>query len=181
MAQAGERSREVIGLIPAAGVGERLSPLPCSKEIYPIGFRDSQVKLEKRPKVACHYLLEKMRLAGISQAYVILRKGKWDIPAYLGEGKIVDMNLAYLIIDASDGPPYTLDQAFPFVKDALVAFGFPDILFQSEDGFGEIAVASKRERCRLSFGAFPGGSAGKSGYGRYRTELPRARNRHPTL
>ena len=50
--------REVIGVIPAGGQGIRISPLPCSKEIYPIGFDESQ---EMRPKVACHYLLEKMR------------------------------------------------------------------------------------------------------------------------
>jgi glucose-1-phosphate thymidylyltransferase len=57
---------KIIGFIPVGG-SRRLSPLPCRKEIYPIGFRDSHVKFEKRPKVVCHYLLEKMRLADISQ------------------------------------------------------------------------------------------------------------------
>ena len=155
MVRAGAWSREVIGLIPAAGVGERLSPIPCSKEIYPIGFRDSPIAFEKRPKVACHYLLEKMRLAGIGRAYVILRKGKWDIPSYLGDGKIVDMNLAYLMMDAPYGAPYTLDQAFPFVKDALVAFGFPDILFQSDNGFGKLLSHQNASDTDLVLGLFP--------------------------
>lgn len=155
MADAGARSREVIGLIPAGGVGERLSPLPCSKEIYPIGFRECHVEFEKRPKVACHYLLEKMRLAGIGQAYIIIRKGKWDIPSYLGDGKIADMHLAYLMMDAPYGPPYTLDQAFPFVKDDLVAFGFPDILFEGENAFGKLLSHQNKSDADLVLGLFP--------------------------
>ena len=121
---------EVIGLIPAGGVGKRLAPLPCSKEIYPVGFTETDNKRERRPKAVCHYLLEKMRLAGIRKAFVVLRNGKWDIPSYLGDGKMLDMQLAYLMMDLPYGPPYTLNQASPFVKDALVAFGFPDILLR---------------------------------------------------
>ncbi|MEO1560926.1 MAG: dTDP-glucose pyrophosphorylase, partial [Cyanobacteria bacterium J06632_19] len=30
----------VIGLIPAGGKATRISPLPLSKELYPVGFRD---------------------------------------------------------------------------------------------------------------------------------------------
>lgn len=128
------QDREVIGLIPAGGQATRISPLPCSKELYPIGFRyheDGSI----RPKVVSHYLLEKMRLAGIRKAYFVLRPGKWDIPAYFGDGNLLDMHLAYLTVRLPFGVPYTLDQAYPFVKDAIVALGFPDILFQPDDTF----------------------------------------------
>ena len=75
-----ESFREVIGLLPAGGEAKRIAPLPCSKELFPIGFRPVGEQGELRPKVACHYLLEKMSLAGIGKVYIILRKGKWDIP-----------------------------------------------------------------------------------------------------
>lgn len=129
------QDREVIGLIPAAGQATRIAPLPCSKELYPVGFRLVDQGRSLRPKAVCHYLLEKMRLAGITRAYIILRPGKWDIPAYLGDGTMLNMHLAYLMMRFPYGAPYTLDQAYPFVRDALVAVGFPDILFQPDDAF----------------------------------------------
>ncbi len=46
--------REIIGLIPAAGQATRLAPLPCSKELYPIGLERGGA----RPKVVCEYLLD---------------------------------------------------------------------------------------------------------------------------
>ena len=88
---------KIVGLIPAAGIAERISPLPCSKEIFPIGIQTNGRK-KPRPKVVCTYLLEKMSAAGITKAHIILRKGKWDIPAYLGDGSIVNMHLSYLIM-----------------------------------------------------------------------------------
>ena len=81
-----KNQRELIGLLPAGGKAERLQPLPCSKEIYPIGFRLKDGDRGVRPKVVCHYLLEKMRSAGVTKAHIVLREGKWDIPAYLGNG-----------------------------------------------------------------------------------------------
>lgn len=127
--------REIVGLVPAGGKAERIAPLPCSKELLPIGFQMMNGMLHPRPKVVSHYLLEKFQLAGITKAYIVLRKGKWDIPAYFGDGEFLNMHLAYLIMGESFGPPFTLDQAYPFVRDKVVAFGFPDIIISSEDVF----------------------------------------------
>jgi glucose-1-phosphate thymidylyltransferase len=127
--------REVIGLIPAAGQATRLAPLPCSKELFPIGFRADNKGNDLMPKVVCHYLLEKMRLATITKAYIVIREGKWDIPAYFGNGSALDMHLAYLMMGLPYGVPYTIDQAYHFVKDAVIAFGFPDMVFDAEDAF----------------------------------------------
>ncbi len=128
----------LVGLIPAGGLANRIAPLPCSKELFPIGFRSIDKANSFRPKVVCHYLLEKMQLAGVKQAYIILRKGKWDILDYFGDGGIVKMNLAYLLLGLPFGVPYTLDQAFHFVKNSMVVFGFPDILFQPDDAFAKL-------------------------------------------
>jgi glucose-1-phosphate thymidylyltransferase len=145
---------EVIGLLPAGGQATRISPLPCSKELYPIGFRhleDGSV----RPKVVSHYLLEKMRLAGIRKAYFVLRSGKWDIPAYFGDGMLLDINLGYLMMRSPYGVPYTLDQAYPFVKDAVVALGFPDILFQPEDTFKHLLTRLTDSEADVVVGVWP--------------------------
>ena len=112
-------------------------------------------ELGSRPKVVCHYLLEKMRLARITKAYLILKEGKWDIPAYLRDGAVVDIQLAYLLLGLPFGTPYTLDQAFAFVQHSTVAFGFPDIVFQPDDAFVQLlARQSHSEACAI-LGLFP--------------------------
>jgi len=155
MARKNDLYREVIGLLPAAGQAARIAPLPCSKELYPVGFRLVDEDRSSRPKVVCHYLLEKMRLAGITKAYVVLRKGKWDIPAYLGDGTMLNMHLAYLMMHLPFGAPYTLDQAYPFVQHALVAFGFPDILFQPDDAFVRLLSHQAAANADAVLGLFP--------------------------
>jgi glucose-1-phosphate thymidylyltransferase len=126
---------EVVGIIPAAGQGSRLGRLPCSKEIYPVGFWHGDGEKTGQPKAVCHYLLDRMHLAGVHKVFIIVREGKWDIPAYLGDGYHLGLHLAYLMMRLPYGPPFTLDQAYPFVRDALVVTGFPDLLFQPEDAF----------------------------------------------
>ena len=108
-----------------------------------------------RPKVVSHYLLEKMRLANIAKAYIILREGKWDIPAYFGDGKMLDMHLAYLMMDLPFGVPYTLDQAYPFVEDAIVALGFPDLIFQPDDAFVKLLAKQTESNADIVLGLFP--------------------------
>ncbi len=150
-----ESQQEVIGLIPAAGQATRLSPLPCSKELFPIGFGAINKDHNLIPKVVCHYLLEKMRLAGIANAYIVIREGKWDIPAYFGDGSILGLNLAYLMMGLPFGVPYTIDQAYPFVKDKIIALGFPDIIFASKEAFIQVLHKLASTNADVVVGIFP--------------------------
>ena len=76
-----EIDREIVGIVPAVGHAARLAPLPCSKELYPIGFRSAAGGRSVRPKAVCLYLLEKFQLAGVTRSFIVLREGKWDIPS----------------------------------------------------------------------------------------------------
>ena len=76
---------------------------------------------------------------------MVIRQGKWDIPAYWGDGSMLGMHLAYVPIDNSVGPPDTIDRAYPFVKDKIVAFGFPDILFRPKDVFTKLLARLNRQ------------------------------------
>jgi glucose-1-phosphate thymidylyltransferase len=147
--------REVVAVLPAAGRSRRLGPLPCSKELIPVGFGSIGELPEVRPKVASHYLLECLRRAVIQKAYIVIRQGKWDIPAYWGDGKLLEMDLAYLVIVGSNGPPDTIDRAYPFVKDKIVAFGFPDILFRPKDVFIKLLARLNRSHADVVLGLFP--------------------------
>jgi glucose-1-phosphate thymidylyltransferase len=145
---------EIVGLIPAGGHATRISPLPCSKELFPIGWQQD-VAGSMKPKVVSHYLLDKYKNAGIRKAYFILRKGKWDIPEYYGDGSSVDMELAYLMMNLPYGHPFTLDQAFPFTRDNLVAFGYPDILFAPDDAFHQLIGKLRATGASVVLGIFP--------------------------
>jgi glucose-1-phosphate thymidylyltransferase len=147
--------QEVIGLIPAGGRATRIAPLPCSKELFPIGLRQSRDQVQSRPKAACEYVLERMRLARVAKAYIVLGEGKWDIPTYLGDGAALDMDLAYLMIRSSRGVPYTLDQAYAFVRHAVVALAFADILFDVQDAFARVLDRQTACRSEVVLGVFP--------------------------
>ena len=145
--------RSVVGLVPAAGRAKRIAPLPCSKEIFPVGFRrDAQGDV--RPRVASHDLFAKFARAGASRAYVILREGKWDIPAYFVDGRIVGLDLAYVVIAESIGPPDTLDRAYPFVSQDTVVFGFPDILFGPDDVFEKLLAKLREANADVVLGLY---------------------------
>jgi len=145
----------VVGLVPAAGRADRLGPLPCSKEIFPVGFRDAG----GGPRPVCEHLLEAFRDAGVHRAFVLLRKGKWDVPAFLGRGLDAGaagaLHLAYLALDPTAGVPETIDCAYPFVADHSVALGFPDILFEPRDAFRRLRERQAATGAPVVLGLFP--------------------------
>jgi glucose-1-phosphate thymidylyltransferase len=143
-----------MGLIPAAGHGSRLSPLPMSKELYPVGLTVSLDGVP-RTKVAAEYLLGRMSRAGVRDALIILRPGKWDIPSYFGDGSSLGMRLAYVTVHVPYGVPFTINQALPFVGDSTVAFGFPDILFWPENAYDVILQRLQRSSADIVLGLFP--------------------------
>ncbi len=61
MGSADRTPLDVVGLVPAAGEAKRLGKLPCSKELFPVGFHRVGDGGQVNPKVVSQYLLEKMR------------------------------------------------------------------------------------------------------------------------
>ena len=151
----GVTQRDVIGLVPAGGVGSRVAPLPGSKELFPIGFRTTPEHKGPRPKAVCHYLLEAMETAGVRRICMILRGGKWDLPEYLGDGSELGLDIAYLMINAPFGAPFTIDQAYPWLGTSRVAFGFPDIIFRPRDAYRTLLEQQERTGADVVLGAFP--------------------------
>ena len=146
-------SLPLIGLIPAAGRAVRLGPLPCSKELLPIGFRETPSGLAT--KVAAHYLLERLRAGGVRRIFMVLHESKGDVPRYFGAGEIADVDLAYLSIPGSRSVPETLDRAFSFVEDAIVALGFPDVIFEPIDAYARLIERQASTGADLVLGLFP--------------------------
>ena len=141
---------EVIGLIPAGGIANRLGKSPCSKEIFPV-----QIAENNEITVVSQNLINYFKEADISQIYFILRKGKWDIPEYYGDGTAYGVNIGYLMMNLPFGTPFTIDQAYQFVKDKLVALGFPDILINPENTYKLLIEKIEDKGSDMVLGLFP--------------------------
>jgi glucose-1-phosphate thymidylyltransferase len=107
-----------------------------------------------RPKVVSQYLLESMYHAGVRKAYIVINRGKWDIPAYYGPGTKTGIDLAYVVTDYAYGAPFSLKQALPFVSDATIIFGFPDIRFTPVAAFTHLLKQKYETDADLVLGLF---------------------------
>jgi glucose-1-phosphate thymidylyltransferase len=149
---------DVVGLIPAAGIARRLAPLPCSKEMFPVGFksREHVGQIGVCPKPVSEYLIERMRDGGARRIYVVLSHAKWDVIQYYGNGDPAGIPLAYLYLADSAGMPYTLDAAYPWLgHDETVLFGMPDTIFWPYDAFAQLLSMHEQRQSDLTLGVFP--------------------------
>lgn len=146
-------NQSITGILPAAGFASRLPNLPCSKEIYPIGLVEN-CENQSQIKVVSSSLLNHMHRAGASSAHMIIRKEKWDIPNFLGDGKDHNLNLSYLITPPTKGTPYSILKAIPFVKNKTVLFGFPDIQIEAFNPFGVLLRKLKSSKADVILGLF---------------------------
>ncbi len=141
------------GIVPAAGVGARLSPYRAPKELIQIGYRSVDGRLV--PKAVIEHVLTTMRAGGVDRAFVILSPAKWDVFRYLGPGEHLRMHLAYLCQEAALGMPHALDLATPFLADRTVCMGMPDTVVAPDDCFARLFDFHDVTRADLSLGVFP--------------------------
>lgn len=73
----------MIGIVPAAGLGQRIQPLGCSKELLPLGSRI--IDGIERPRAVSEYIIERMIAAGASQICIVISPEKADIIRYYAE------------------------------------------------------------------------------------------------
>jgi len=146
---------DIVAVVPAGGMGTRIAPSPVSKEIFPLGFSVLDAQSAPRPKVALEHLFEKMTRAGIRKVYLVIGKGKWDIPAYTGDGSAFGLEIAYLVLRVPWGVPFTVNQAYPFVSNSLVAMGFADILFSPDDAFVQLMALCEETAADVVLGVVP--------------------------
>jgi len=99
--------------------------------------------------------MEKFTYAGITKGIMIIREEKWDIPNTIGNGKCINMEIAYQMLNVSHGTAYTIDQAYPFTNDKIVAIGFPDILFSPDDAYSQILNVLANTEADVVLGLFP--------------------------
>ncbi len=146
---------DVIGIIPACGKAERLSPLPCSKEIYPVGLQYSDHFKKFFPKVICDYLLEYFEKAEIANVHFIIRSDKQDIPEYFKKRVDIPLKIFFSEMDHSPGTPFTIDSIYDITRDKITALGFPDILIKPATAYHNVLTRLMKTDFDVVLGLFP--------------------------
>lgn len=142
-----------IGVVPAAGVGARLSRYRAPKELIQVGYQDAGG--QPLPKAAIEHVLEAMRCGGVENVMLVLSPAKAEVFRYLGSGQQLGLALAYLCQEEPLGIPHALDLAAPYVADATVCMGMPDTIFTPRDSFAQLLQFHRDHRSELSLGVFP--------------------------
>lgn len=114
----------VVGLIPAAGLAERLQPLEGSKEMVSLGGRP-----------VMDQLVDRMREAA-DEIVVITRPEKHDVIEHAGE-------LGLCVVE---GQPDSVSESLILGLRGVTAgdnvlLGFPDTLWEPSDGFAQLLDA----------------------------------------
>lgn len=123
----------MIGIIPAAGAGQRIQPLGCSKELLPVGSR--LVEGVERPKAISEYLVERMIAAGAEQICFVISAEKSDIVRYYAERDYA-AEIFYAVQPKPRGLCDALFRAEPFARrHEAVLIGLPDTLWFPENAY----------------------------------------------
>lgn len=150
----GRGAGDVVGLIPAAGFATRLGALPCSKEVLPLVYRRDPDGAP-RATSGLDRLLSSFAASGVERAIVLLRHGKWDIAARVGDGREHAVEVAYRVIPSTGSVVETLLAATPFLEGCRVALGFPDIVYRPRDSFARLAREQESSGAAVVLGLFP--------------------------
>lgn len=141
----------MIGIIPAAGAGERIQPLGCSKELLPVGSR--VIAGSERPKAVAEYLVERMIAAGAEQICMVISAEKTDIIRYFAERDYA-AEIFYVMQPRPLGLCDALFRAEPFARThQQVLIGLPDTIWFPENVYRTALTAL--DGAEVSLALFP--------------------------
>ena len=123
----------MIGIIPAAGAGQRIQPLGFPKELLPVGSR--RIDGIERPKAVSEYLVERMIAAGADQICFVISAEKSDVVKYYAERDYA-AEIFYVVQQQPRGLCDALFRAEPFAHTHdQVLLGRPATLWFPENAY----------------------------------------------
>jgi glucose-1-phosphate thymidylyltransferase len=146
----------VIGIIPAAGAGQRIQPLGCSKELLPVGSR--QVDGVERPKAVSEYLVERMISAGAEQICMVISPEKTDVMKYFAERNYA-AEIFFVVQPKPRGLCDALFRGESFARaHDLVLLGLPDTIWFPENAYRPALKSILSRRADADLVLFPVGN-----------------------
>jgi glucose-1-phosphate thymidylyltransferase len=152
---------DLVGLLPAAGLGSRLAHIPTSKEIMPLGFHqiehDGQTTWRALTPIEQH--LRAFKDAGATRCVIVINPTKHDIMRYLGNGERFGLSLAYVVTPPANprplhGMPFSLNLARPWLDGATTLFAMPDTVITPQATLTRLHQAHTEHAADLTLGLF---------------------------
>lgn len=125
-----------IGLIPAAGKGERLG-FPFPKELYPVIEHNNY-------KPVSHFILENIVQAGVDHIAIVINETKHQLIKYFGNGSRFNCHISYVAQELREdnitktktpGLAEAIDTPYHLTKGKIVYFGMADTIIMPVDFF----------------------------------------------
>jgi glucose-1-phosphate thymidylyltransferase len=143
----------MIGIIPAAGAGQRIQPLGFPKELLPVGSR--MIDGIDRPKAVSEYLVERMIAAGADQICFVISAEKSDLVRYYAERDYA-AEIFYVVQQKPRGLCDALFRAEPFARlHDQVLLGLPDTIWFPENAFRPALDSMQKHAAAVDLLLFP--------------------------
>lgn len=139
--------KKLIGMFPAGGRATRLGSINCSKEIIPV-----MAKNNKTIPVG-QFLIDAYENVKVDEIIIITRKEKTDIRGHFSNTSL-HKKFRYIDLQRHWGTPFTLDDAWPYTRDHIIALGFPDIILQPENVFRQLKDKMIHSQADVVLGLF---------------------------
>lgn len=127
---------DLIGVIPAAGVGKRLYPFSKAvpKEIYPI-----------LGKPVIEHAIENLKVGGVKKVFLVVGFQKGSLMDYIGNGAHFDVDVAYIYQMKRRGLGHAILQGRSWIKSTfLVLLG--DSFIEPKEDVNELVNLHKKEK-----------------------------------
>jgi predicted O-linked N-acetylglucosamine transferase (SPINDLY family)/dTDP-glucose pyrophosphorylase/predicted negative regulator of RcsB-dependent stress response len=144
-----------LGILPAAGGGSRLQPLPTPKELLPILYAETADGTGLRPIAAAEFALASLYLASVRHCFVVVSDAKPEIAHHLGSGADRDMALGYLLQPTPLGLADAVDTAYPWIGDRCTCLALPDTVFSPLDALDQVCRDLLEHGADVVLGVFP--------------------------
>ncbi|MEE9323362.1 MAG: sugar phosphate nucleotidyltransferase [Candidatus Aenigmarchaeota archaeon] len=144
---------EIVGLVPAAGIGKRLYPFSRAvpKEMYPI-----------LGKAVIEHSIENLKVSGVKKIYMVVGFQKGALMDYVGDGSFFGVNVVYLYQMKRKGLGHGILQGRGWIDRTFVTL-LGDSFIEPKEELKELIEYHKKEKPLATVMLFEVGDI--SGYG----------------
>lgn len=121
-------TEEFVGIIPAAGVGSRLSSVIFPKELVMLPYKKSRKQEIYDLRAVCEFCIECLSNASVNLAYVVISGHKLGVVNFLKDGYNHNIRLGYIYQVEQKGLVDAIDCVYPFIDNKSVVLVFPDTI-----------------------------------------------------
>lgn len=148
--------QEVVGFIPAGGVGSRMKGFPIVKEMLPM---PASVSKDKKTSILIDNAIRSLIENGITTIVFVVNEEKRELINYINSEyvypqKIQDAYIYQRIDGEHYGVPFAIESAYSFLKGKTVIMRFPDTLLLGDVNLESLLKFHESNNSDMTLGAF---------------------------